>query len=67
LPTCPECGGHMFYDRGVKLYVCRSCGCSMNQQQLLEEREKRRARKEKEERDRKRREEYIEWWLSAKK
>lgn len=57
----------MVYERSIKLYVCGSCGCTMNQQQLLEERERQRTMREREEKSRRKRDEYLEWWVSAKK
>jgi tRNA(Ile2) C34 agmatinyltransferase TiaS len=39
---CPECGGEMQYMLGTKHYVCKSCGLSVTQQELMELREKNR-------------------------
>jgi tRNA(Ile2) C34 agmatinyltransferase TiaS len=65
---CPECGGEMQYMIGTKHYVCKSCGLSVTQQELMELRQKLRPsmESEKEEHD-KQRKEYLKWWLSKKK
>ena len=65
---CPECGGEMHYAIATKHYVCKSCGLSVTQQELMELRDKLRpstatAEEEKENR----RKEYLKWWLSKKK
>jgi len=65
---CPECGGEMQYMLATKHYVCKSCGLSVTQQELMELREKLKLpmESEKEERE-KRKKEYLKWWLSKKK
>jgi tRNA(Ile2) C34 agmatinyltransferase TiaS len=68
MPYCPECGGEMQYMIATKHYVCKSCGLSVTQQELVEIREKNRpdigtGETEQE----KRRREYLKWWLSKKK
>jgi ribosomal protein L37AE/L43A len=65
---CPECGGETQYMISTKVYVCKSCGLSLTQQELADLREKNRpayvgAETEKE----KRRKEYLKWWLTKKK
>ncbi|MEM3785039.1 MAG: hypothetical protein QW667_04750 [Candidatus Bathyarchaeia archaeon] len=68
MPYCPECGGEMQYIIATKHYVCKSCGLSVTQQELMELREKLRPTFETEEDEReKRRKEYLKWWLSKKK
>ncbi len=68
MPYCPECGGEMQYMIGTKHYVCKSCGLSVTQQELMELREKLRPNEEtaEEERERKKKE-YLKWYLSKKK
>ena len=52
----------------TKHYVCKSCGLSVTQQELVELREKLRPSRESEEEEReKQRKEYLKWWLSKKK
>lgn len=68
MPYCPECGGEMQYMIATKHYVCKSCGLSVTQQELIELREKLRPSFEKEEDEQeKRRKEYLKWWLTKKK
>ena len=64
---CPECGGEMQYLTATKQYVCKTCGLSVTQQELVELREKSKDRPEsgKEEHERKKRE-YLKWYLSKK-
>ncbi|MDH7478125.1 MAG: hypothetical protein QHH17_07085 [Candidatus Bathyarchaeota archaeon] len=58
----------MHYILATKHYVCKSCGLSVTQQELMELREKLRPTLErKEEEQEKRRKEYLKWWLSKKK
>lgn len=65
---CPECGGEMQYMIGTKHYVCKSCGLSVTQQELVELREKQRPSSETEEDvQQSRKKEYLKWWLSKKK
>lgn len=58
----------MQYMIGTKHYVCKSCGLSVTQQELMELREKLRPNEEtvEEERERKKKE-YLKWYLSKKK
>jgi ribosomal protein L37AE/L43A len=64
---CPECGGEMRYVIATKLYVCKSCGLSVTNQELMELREKNRPAEETPEEERQnRRKEYLKWWLSKK-
>jgi tRNA(Ile2) C34 agmatinyltransferase TiaS len=68
MPYCPECGGEMQYMIATKHYVCKSCGLSVTQQELMELREKLRPSFEtKEDEQQKRKKEYLKWWLSKKK
>ncbi|MGQ9530224.1 MAG: hypothetical protein ACUVQX_02770 [Candidatus Bathycorpusculaceae bacterium] len=67
MPYCPECGGEMQYILATKHYVCKSCGLSVTQQELMELREKLRPTIETEDEQEKRRKEYLKWWLSKKK
>jgi tRNA(Ile2) C34 agmatinyltransferase TiaS len=68
MPYCPECGGEMQYMIGTKHYVCKSCGLSVTQQELVELREKNRPDIDSGETEQeKRRREYLKWWLSKKK
>ena len=68
MPYCPECGGEMQYMIGTKHYVCKSCGLSVTQQELMELREKLRPNEEtKEEEHERHRKEYLKWWLGKKK
>jgi tRNA(Ile2) C34 agmatinyltransferase TiaS len=65
---CPECGGEMQYMIGTKHYVCKSCGLSVTQQELMELRQKLRPSMESEKEEHgKQRKEYLKWWLSKKK
>ena len=58
----------MQYMIGTKHYVCKSCGLSVTQQELMELREKLRPNVESEEEERqKRKKEYLKWYLSKKK
>ncbi|MGQ9624088.1 MAG: hypothetical protein ACUVT9_01815 [Candidatus Bathycorpusculaceae bacterium] len=58
----------MHYIIATKHYVCKSCGLSVTQQELIELREKLRSSFESEEEERqKRKKEYLKWWLSKKK
>ena len=58
----------MHYLPATKHYVCKSCGLSVTQQELMELREKLRPKTEtKEEEEENRRKEYLKWWLSKKK
>ena len=68
MPYCPECGGEMHYAIATKHYICKSCGLSVTQQELMELRDKLRPSEEtaEEEKDRQRKE-YLKWWLSKKK
>lgn len=64
---CPECGGEMRYVISTKLYVCKSCGLSVTNQELMELREKNRSNEETaEDVKQNRRKEYLKWWLSKK-
>ncbi len=64
---CPECGGEMHYDICTKRYICKSCGLSVTQQELMELREKNRPNEETaEEVKENRRKEYLKWYLSKK-
>jgi NADH pyrophosphatase NudC (nudix superfamily) len=64
---CPECGGEMQYVMATKHYVCKSCGLSVTQQELMELREKNRPVQQTEEEEKEnRRKEYLKWWLSKK-
>lgn len=57
----------MHYMIGTKLYVCKSCGLSVTQQELMDLREKNRPNKETAEEEREsRRKDYLKWWLSKK-
>jgi tRNA(Ile2) C34 agmatinyltransferase TiaS len=40
MPYCPECGGEMQYMIATKHYVCKSCGLSVTQQELMELRDR---------------------------
>jgi transcription initiation factor TFIIIB Brf1 subunit/transcription initiation factor TFIIB len=65
---CPECGGEMQYEISTKHYVCKSCGLSVTQQELVELREKNRPDVDSDESEQeKRKKEYLKWWLSKKK
>ena len=65
---CPECGGEMRYVSGTKRNVCKSCGISLTQQELIELRQKLRPSMTTEEEQRQQqRKEYLKWWLSKKK
>jgi transcription initiation factor TFIIIB Brf1 subunit/transcription initiation factor TFIIB len=68
MPYCPECGGEMQYMLSTKHYVCKSCGLSVTQQELMELREKFRPNTDSEEDERqKQKKEYLKWYLSKKK
>lgn len=68
MPYCPECGGEMQYMIATKHYVCKSCGLSVTQQELVELREKNRPEIDSDESEQeKRKKEYLKWWLSKKK
>jgi hypothetical protein len=58
----------MQYMLATKHYVCKSCGLSVTQQELMELREKLRPNMETEEEVRQRqKKEYLKWYLSKKK
>jgi len=58
----------MQYIIATKHYICKSCGLSVTQQELIELKEKLRPPFENEEEEReKRKKEYLKWWLSKKK
>ena len=58
----------MQYMIGTKHYVCKSCGLSVTQQELMELREKLRPNVESEEEEHeKQKKEYLKWYLSKKK
>lgn len=58
----------MQYMIATKHYVCKSCGLSVTQQELMELREKFRPNAETEEEERqKKKKEYLKWYLSKKK
>ena len=58
----------MQYMLATKHYVCKSCGLSVTQQELMELREKLRPNLETEEDERqKQKKEYLKWYLSKKK
>jgi reverse gyrase len=68
MPYCPECGGEMQYMIATKHNVCKSCGLSVTQQELMELKEKLRPNTEtKEEEQERRKKEYLKWYLSKKK
>ena len=51
----------------TKHYVCKSCGLSVTQQELMELREKLRPNLESKEEERERKKkEYLKWYLSKK-
>lgn len=67
MPYCPECGGEMHYVIATKCQVCKSCGLSVTQQELMELKEKNRPSEETEEEIREnRRKEVLKWYLSKK-
>jgi ribosomal protein L37AE/L43A len=67
MPYCPECGGDMHYVIATKCQVCKSCGLSVTQQELMELKEKNRPSEETEEEIREnRRKEILKWYLSKK-
>jgi hypothetical protein len=58
----------MQYQIATKHNVCKSCGLSVTQQELMELREKLRPNHETAEDEKEnRRKEYLKWWLSKKK
>ena len=58
----------MQYMIATKHYVCKSCGLSVTQQELMELREKLRPSAENEEEERQnKKKEYLKWYLSKKK
>lgn len=58
----------MQYMIATKHYVCKSCGLSVTQQELMELREKLRPKAESEEEERQnKKKEYLKWYLSKKK
>jgi DNA-directed RNA polymerase subunit M/transcription elongation factor TFIIS len=63
---CPECGGEMQYMIATKHYVCKSCGLSVTNQELMELREKLRPGESKEEERQRQKKEYLKWYLSKK-
>lgn len=66
MPTCPECGGELKFDRSRYMYVCRACGLSLTRQEYDRAREAgAEPMEEADERERLRRE-YLKWWLSKK-
>jgi hypothetical protein len=67
MPSCPECHREMAYDSSLKKFVCKSCGLTLSQQEVIELRDKNRDEDESVE-DKKKRDhnEYLKWWLSKK-
>ncbi len=63
---CPECGGELFYDPPTKRYMCKSCGATYNQQELVEAWKKVRRHLNEEDGRKKLQREYLRWWLSRK-
>ncbi|MFW6111011.1 MAG: NADH pyrophosphatase zinc ribbon domain-containing protein [Thermoproteota archaeon] len=64
---CPECGGEMKYVSATRSHVCKSCGLSVNRQELMELRQNLRPNRETGEEQRKRRrKDYLKWWFSEK-
>jgi len=58
----------MQYMIATKHYVCKSCGLSVTQQELMELRDKLRPNLESKEEERERKKkEYLKWYLSKKK
>ena len=58
----------MQYMIATKHYVCKSCGLSVTQQELMELKEKLRPNTEtKEEEKQRKKKEYLKWYLSKKK
>ncbi len=57
----------MQYMIATKHYVCKSCGLSVTQQELMELRDKLRPNLESKEEERERKKkEYLKWYLSKK-
>ncbi|UCE96129.1 MAG: zinc ribbon domain-containing protein [Candidatus Bathyarchaeota archaeon] len=68
MPYCPECGGEMQYVPATKRYVCKSCGLSVTNQELIELRQQLRPKFESDIEERKKaKKEYLKWWLGKKK
>ena len=58
----------MQYIIATKHYVCKGCGLSVTNQELMELREKlRRSIEPAEDEKEKRKKEYLKWWFSKKK
>jgi len=58
----------MQYMIATKHYVCKSCGLSVTQQELMELRDKLKPNLESKEEERQRKKkEYLNWYLSKKK
>ncbi|MCX8204480.1 MAG: hypothetical protein N3H31_02370 [Candidatus Nezhaarchaeota archaeon] len=64
MPTCPECGGELKFDRSHYAYVCRACGLSLTRGEY--ERAQTASRRSEEDEEESRRE-YLKWWLRSKK
>jgi len=57
----------MKYDIATKCQVCKSCGLSVTQQELMELKEKNRPPEETADEEKEnRRKEILKWWLSKK-
>lgn len=68
MPYCPECGGEMQYVSMTRRYVCKSCGLSVTNQELMELRQQLRPKLESDGEERRRaHKEYLKWWLEKKK
>jgi DNA-directed RNA polymerase subunit M/transcription elongation factor TFIIS len=63
---CPECGGELLYDLSTKLYMCKSCGSTYNQQELIDAWKKMRRQLSEGDGKEKLQREYLKWWLSRK-
>ncbi|MCD6443678.1 hypothetical protein CW710_02610 [Candidatus Bathyarchaeota archaeon] len=63
---CPECGGELYYDPSLKIYVCRSCGSAYTHQELIDAWRKIRQQTVEEDRRKRLQREYLKWWLSKK-
>jgi hypothetical protein len=65
---CPECGGQMQYISMTRRHVCKSCGLSVTQQELIELRQQLRPKFNSSDDERKKaKKEYLKWWLGKKK
>ena len=64
---CPECGGEMHYAIATKHYICKSCGLSVTQQELMGTARKTKTKNETDEEEREKRKKRIPEMVAKQK